>query len=414
MQQEILQHLNNPRQLEQLYRDRKSAFASAFREIYPQIRDTPAAAFWQERLALEQEGLSFGSLSELKFVILATFLSGCVAKIPDWLHLEQDQFFQRNLAFVIFPFLTAWFSWKHRLKLRQLLFPIGTFMAAALYINILPVRAQSDSILIACLHLPVFLWMVLNYAYSGGEVFGRQRKLEFIRFNGDLLVMMAVILLAAGIFTGIVFNLFRLIDINIETFFTGYVAVWGGAAIPIVANFWVQTNPQLVNRVSPVIARVFTPLVLVSLLIYLGAILYSGKNPYNDRDFLIIFNAMLVGVLALILFSLTGLGQSRGSSVGFYVLFLLSFLALVINGLVFSAIVYRLFAFGLTPNRLAVAGADLIMLVHLISVSLQLYLCLRRRRNVGDIEQALVAFLPVYGIWAGLVTFVFPLAFGFN
>ncbi|WP_439882026.1 hypothetical protein ACSX1A_02465 [Pontibacter sp. MBLB2868] len=51
-------------------------------------------------------------------------------------------------------------------------------------------------------------------------------------------------------------------------------------------------HPDLVNKVSPVIARIFSPLVLVMLVIYLFAILYSGKNPYSDREFLIIFNLL--------------------------------------------------------------------------------------------------------------------------
>ncbi|GAB1374555.1 hypothetical protein MASR1M46_14410 [Bacteroidales bacterium] len=57
------------------------------------------------------------------------------------------------------------------------------------------------------------------------------------------------------------------------------------------------------GKVSPVIAKIFSPLVLIMLLVFLSAMAFSGKDPYNDREFLIIFNALLVGVMAIIFFS---------------------------------------------------------------------------------------------------------------
>jgi hypothetical protein len=51
--------------------------------------------------------------------------------------------------------------------------------------------------------------------------------------------------------------------------------VVGLAAVPLVATFLTQTNPQLVSKVSPVIARIFSPIVLVMLVIYL----FAWKSP---------------------------------------------------------------------------------------------------------------------------------------
>ena len=43
----------------------------------------------------------------------------------------------------------------------------------------------------------------------------------------------------------------------------------------------------------------------------LVALVITGKNPYMDRAFLITFNFVLVGVLALIFFSVVGRGKQE-------------------------------------------------------------------------------------------------------
>ena len=59
--------------------------------------------------------------------------------------------------------------------------------------------------------------------------------------------------------------------------------------------------------------------------IFLVAIIFTGKDPYNDRDFLLIFNGVLIGVMALILFSLGEATKQHASRIHQY--FLLAFSA---------------------------------------------------------------------------------------
>jgi hypothetical protein len=142
--------------------------------------------------------------------------------------------------------------------------------------------------------------------------------------------------------------------------------------------------------------------------------LYSVKNPYQDREFLVIFNAMLVGVMALILFSLAAIGQNTTRQVNLLILFALSLLTLVVNGIVLSAILYRVVQFGVTPNRLAVAGGDILIFIHLARVSAQLFLAIRKKSTITEVEQVMVTYFPIYGFWAAGVIFIFPWAFGFR
>jgi hypothetical protein len=89
-------------------------------------------------------------------------------------------------------------------------------------------------------------------------------------------------------------NLFTLIGMKIENFYLQYIAIWGIAAFPIIGTYLVETNPQLINKVSPVIAKIFTPLVFLNLFIYLVAVIYTGKYPTQDRNLLLVFNALLI------------------------------------------------------------------------------------------------------------------------
>ena len=142
----------------------------------------------------------------------------------------------------------------------------------------------------------------MGFTFVGDKINNYQRRLDFLRYNGDLVVMTTIILIAGGLLTGLTFGLFELIDVKIEEFYFHFVGIWGLAAAPIVGTYLVQTNPRLVNKVSPVLAKVFTPLIIVTLIIYLLAVIATGKDPYYDREFHLIFNLLLIGVMAIILF----------------------------------------------------------------------------------------------------------------
>ena len=81
--------------------------------------------------------------------------------------------------------------------------------------------------------------------------------------------MTAVIAIAGAILTGVTIGLFSLIDLNIEKFYFENVVIFAAAASPIVGTYLTETNPQIVNKISPVIAKIFSPLVLITLIAFL-------------------------------------------------------------------------------------------------------------------------------------------------
>ncbi|WP_375436259.1 hypothetical protein [uncultured Hymenobacter sp.] len=414
MKAELVNNLGNPRQLEKLYRDNKTIFRREFNSIYPNIKENTVAQIWNERLNFENEGISWGTKEELSFVILASLIAGFIAKFPQFFGINSEYFYPRNIAFVVFPLLIIYFAWKQKLQAKRIGIISLILVASLAYINLLPNNKESDTLILACIHLPLLLWAVLGSTYAGDDLQNPQRRLDFLRYNGDLVVMTTIILLAGGLMSAITMGLFEIINISIEKFYIEYVVIWGLASSPIVGTYLVQTNPHLVNKVSPVIAKVFTPLVLVMLVIYLSAVIYTGKDPYNNREFLMVFNALLIGVMAIILFSIAETSKNTGNKIENLMLLALSIITIVVNGIALSAILFRISEWGITPNRLAVLGGNVLILTNLLIVTYRLFKATRGQSEIHTVENSIASFLPTYAFWTIIVVFIFPLVFNFK
>jgi hypothetical protein len=405
---------NNPNLLEKHYRKNKSEFRQEFSLIYPQLQGQPLAEFWHERLNFDSDRISWGSRSEWNFVIVAALLAGVLAKFPAIFTLDEEFFYSRNLGFIAFPFVTAYFVWKSKLAIRSLALPFGVMLISAIYINLLPDLKESDTLVLACIHLPLLLWGMLGFVFSGAKVNDLKKRLSYLNFNGDAVIMGAILLLAGALMSGITVGLFSLIGLSIERFYFQYIAVFGLAAAPLVATHLTQTNPQLVNKVPPIIAKIFSPLVLIMLVVYLGAIVYAGKDPYNDREFLMLFNMLLIGVMGLIFFSVAEYSKEEKTSLGTWILVLLSIVTIIVNGVALSAIAFRISEWGITPNRMAVLGVNILMLIHLFLVAKSLFQAVRKNQGFEQVSLTLVKYLPIYLIWTAIVVFLFPVIFGFE
>ncbi|MCM4158892.1 DUF4153 domain-containing protein [Antarcticibacterium flavum] len=416
MKQDMIANIRtaNPGQLESMYRTNKSRFREEFTNLYPELKGEPLADFWNERLSYESAEISWGSGKELLFVIVASLIAGTIAKIPHFANLDPEYFYPRNIAFIIFPALAAFFLWMQKASVKKIILVFAVFLISAIYINFLPGDDNSDTFILACIHLPLLLWALFGFSFLGNSPLDLEKRLGFLRFNGDLVVMTTIILIAGGLLTGITLGLFHLIDLDIESFYFNYIAIWGAAAAPILGAFLVQTNPHLVNKVSPVIAKVFTPLVLIMLLLYLGAVIYTGKDPYNDREFLLIFNMLLLGVMAIILFSIAETLKKQNGRIGSLTLLGLSIVTIIVNGIALTAIIFRISEWGFTPNRLAVLGGNLLILTNLLIVTYHQLSALKDHRKAVRVESSIARFLPVYIVWAAIVAFIFPVIFGFE
>jgi hypothetical protein len=232
--------------------------------------------------------------------------------------------------------------------------------------------------------------------------------MEYLKHNGDLAILIALIGIAGGILTGITAGLFSAIDIDIEAFYFQYIVIWGLVSVPIVATFIIGHYPRVASRIAPIIANIFSPLVLMTLVVYLVSILITGKDPYHDRDFLIVFNLTLLGVMAIIVFSVSGVSREDQYRYHKLILLALTVITLIVDLIALSAIIYRLNEYGLTPNRIVVLGSNLLIFSNLVLIMADLYNVNFRKAPFSKVEMTIARYLPVYMIWSMLVVFVLP------
>ncbi len=413
MENEIRININNPKQLEKLYRNHKGAFTIAFNNIYQELTNEPTAQAWNERLNFKDEHITWGNKNEIIFIVVAALIGGLIAKMPSFLGIEYDVYLSKNIGFVVFPILTGYFIWKQQLSITKLILPLILFIASAIFMNSLPYNEKSATFILSTIHLPIFLWSILGYAFVGGDLNNNQKKIAFLKFNGNFIVMTGLIFISGMFFTGITLALFELLKIDIQTFYFEQIAVWALAAMPMLSTYLIQNNPDLVNKVSPTIAKIFTPIVFITLLVFLITLMYTQKDIYNDRNFLLVFNIVLIGVMAIILFSLTEATNNTNSKFNLIILFGLAILAIIANTIALSAISFRLSEFGLSPNRIAVLGANLLIFIHLLLVSYGLFKNLKGKASIQDVEGYITFFIPAYAVWAAFVTFAIPFIFKF-
>ena len=420
MRNEILEHQNEAGYLEMLYRSNKTQFKKEFLQVYPDLSNNPLAEFWYERLSDEskvksEEGILKRDEGKVKsegllVVIAASIVAAIIAKLPAILGLAEEAFYVRNVGFIVFPVLAGYFAWKNKVSRLNISIIGLVFLLCAIFINLLP-DVESDVTTLSCIHLLLLLWAVLGFAFVGSIKSLHEKRLAYLKFNGDLGIMSGLLLIAGVVLSGVTIGLFELLGMKIGDFYFQNIGIVALSCMPIIATYLIEKNPHLVGRITPVIARIFSPLVLIMLLVYLVAIIYSEKNPYNDREFLMIFNALLVGVMAVIFFSVAVDTNVSKKSPQMWILFLLSAVTIIVNGIALSAILLRISEWGISPNRAAVLGANLLILANLLIVSVQLFKVAAGKREPETVGRAISGFLPVYIIWAAIVTFGFPILF---
>lgn len=420
MKKRITDILDNAAELENLYRRDKKEFKQDFMEIYPEIAGGQLVTFWKARFDAEDQREESGKFnkSHLLYLLVACAVSGLLIKLPHILGMDgkvELMFFQKNLGLIVFFGLSLFvFLTRETLHVRGLIGTVLVFALSTLYINWLPADQSSDTATLAYIHLPLLLWCVYGWVFINFDIKNRLKPIDYIRYNGDAVILGGIIFIAGATLTAITMGLFYAIGIEIEDFYMEYVVMIGLVSAPIVTTYIVRKYPAITNKIAPIIAQIFSPLVLITLVIYLISIMISGKDPFNDRDFLLIFNVMLLGVMAIIVFSFTGASGNNKQRFNEMTIWILSVITLIIDLVALSAIIYRLGEFGFTPNRTAVLGSNLLVFVHLLLLMIDLYKVNFKNKALSSTERTIAGYLPVYAVWTIVVVVVFPLIFGFK
>lgn len=332
-----------------------------------------------------------------------------VADFPD----EEPNWFFRNLDLFVLPFLAGYFARRRELDARAWALSLAPFALAGLVINLYPWDVNSDTETIAALHLPVALWFVVAYPYMGGTFRSHERRMDFVRFTGEWFIYYVLIALGGGVLMGLTAAILEPTGVDVDT-----VAAWvlpsGAAGAVIVAAWLVESKQRVVENMAPVLTMLFTPLFAVMLAGAAVTYAVTGLGEAFDRDLVSVFDALLVVVLALVLYGMSARDPSESPGWMDRIQLVAVVSALVLDVMVLGAMIARIGDLGFTPNRTAALGLNLVLLVNLAGAAWLSARFLTGRSRLHRLERWQTTYLPVFAVWAAAVVVVLPPVFGFD
>jgi hypothetical protein len=359
-----------------------------------------------------------GARTELLVAFILALAAAVAVKLPELFGLDPAEgdapFYLRNASLFVFPALTLYFAWKRRLDFVAGVWLTLAFLAAALFANVFSFAAGGDTQRLTALHLPIALWLCVGAAYVGGRWFTSGRRMDFVRFSGELFIYYVLIALGGAVLTGFTVMMFEAIGMDAGWFVQGWLIPCGAAGAVVVSSWLVEAKQSVIENMAPVLTRLFTPLFTLVLLALLATMAWTGNPIDVEREVLIAFDLLLVLVVGLVLYAASARDPQARPDHSDVLQLLLIGSAIVVDGLALAAIAGRISELGFTSNRVAALGENLILLANLAGSAWFYSRFLRGRGSFAALERWQIAYLPVYCTWAALVVIVFPPLFGFR
>lgn len=320
----------------------------------------------------------------------------------------------RNIVILVMAFVAVFLAVKRRLAGWPLWATGGAFVAAAAATNLYPFTFdEGHTAALTAIHLPIMLWFFIGLLYIEGDWQDHGKRMDFVRFTGEVFVYYALFALGGGVLLIITGGVFDAIGIDPEDLLFEFLFPGGAAAAAVIAVWLVEAKQGAIENIAPVLTRVFTPLFALIFIGFLLTVAITGRSIDNDPDVLILFDLILVVVLGLHLYSLSARPSGQDPGLFDYLQLVLVVSALLIDMLVMLGVVGRISEFGFSANKTAALGENLVLLVNLAVAAFVSLGFVRDARPWQDVERWQTSYAPVYPVWAAVVAFVFPFVFGF-
>jgi hypothetical protein len=426
----ILEAEKDPHLLEIVYRSNPRAFILAFPEAFEEKPDSEIFKIWNERLfyiespeiLLVENEAKEKSYKDFMTILVFCLLGGLLAKLPvflKWGDYFTEQYYYRNVSFFFMPFIIIYFLILRKVTTKKWILIVELIILAVVYINFLPnfvflgkIGKSSDTLILACIHLPFFLWFIGGLAFLTPDFTNLKNRLAFLKLNGEIVIYTALILLGGMVLTGITMALFSVSGINSYDWYIQWIVIFGSVSAPIVATSLVLNKGKKFVNLAPLLSKIFTPLFAITLIGFLTMICINLKNPFIERDFLLVINALLLVVVAISTFVVIDRPKDQPVNLFDYITLTLLSSSFVIELIALYAVVIRLTSFGFTPNRVALIGINLILLVHLAGMIINYIRWLLKKTDMMVTLDWIAKFIPIYFYWSAFMVFIFPWLFG--
>lgn len=439
---DIGQARQDPAALERLYRQaladgEAEAFAQALRGLFAQAPADPLLAAWAHRLDLVGGAGGAPALTSPQLtrhwraaiawsaVLGALFALGAGGQPPLPIPGKVSPWFWVGwgplLAAGILSYLAAMDRSKARLR---------WCAGAAAAVACLAVAAaftawhRTDQIaVLVALHLPFVAWIAVGGGAALGHPHPDRQFHAYVVKSAETALTAVIYLTAGGLLVALTVGIFAALDIVLPQTGLRAVAAWGIGAVPILALASVcdpavapaqQPWATGLARILRILTRLLLPLALGVLAVYeLWFIPLHFWRPFEEREVLIVYNATLMAILALLAVAVTAgdEGRSRAQdAVLRYALLAVGVLALLLNVYALAAIAARTLQLGLTPNRYAVLGWNAATSLMLAGIAFPLWRARPGEWVVGA-REAVGRVMVLAAAWAAWVLLILPLSF---
>jgi hypothetical protein len=266
--------------------------------------------------------------------------------------------------------------------------------------------------LLTAFHLPLLAWIAVGSAATLRVQNRAVQRISFILKSAEALVASGIYLAGAGIFGGLTLGIFNVLGLHFPEPWINRCAALALGALPILAIASIY-NPGLSPaeqdfstgpaRLMRLLSRLLlTPVLGVLAAYVLWFIPRYFWRPFEERAVLIVYNVSLAAVLLLIILAVPRLKEEM---TGFGLRLLrhgiraICTLAFILNVYSLSAIVSRTLHYGISANRHAILGWNLVTLCVLASIMIS-QIRADPLNWTERFQESFTRFLPLAALWA--------------
>jgi hypothetical protein len=276
-------------------------------------------------------------------------------------------------------------------------------------------------IVIAAIHLPLLCWIALGISVLGFHS-SPDDRFAFLKKSIEVMIVAGLYLIAGMVFGGITVGMFAALGIELPEIWLRLIIAGGFGLLPVLAVATVydpakppseQDFDQGLSQFIATMMRLLLPLTLGVLVIYVFVIPFYFQEPYENRDVLIVYNLMLFGIIGMLLGATPIRGDDLSPGLQKWLrlgIIAVAILAVLISLYALSATASRTAEGGLTLNRLAILGWNV------INIGVLLWLLYRqfkdgREKWIKSLQSVFSLTANVYMAWGLILLIAVPLLF---
>ncbi len=310
-------------------------------------------------------------------------------------------------------------------RLRWYLVSAGTIILTTLFVGAIGWNRTDDIANLLALHLPLLSWIFVGFSVVIGRTKIPGQIFGYLLKSMEIIIGSTIYLIAGMIFMALTSGIFSVLGIGVSDYILQYLMSWLIGVVPVLSLATIydtSRSPLEQNQVTgfapllKTLARLLLPIATVVLLSYVCWFIPTNFwKPFTQleahlrqREVLIIYNATIIAIIAILLRAVPDLGEKISEKLNLIlraVVTLAGLLTLLLNTYSLAVITSRIFNFGLTPNRHAVLGWNLVTFSILSWILIKIYKVKPEKWVEALRESTYWAIIPIISwvIWVLLV-----------